>query len=196
MNYPSASLTKNDKKANIFIWAVSAVVFVAVVILHELKIEVDLGFDPHIFAQLNAIINGTVALLLILGLFLVKSKKFMAHKRVMNLSIILSVLFLLSYIAHHLLAGNTVYGDSNFDGQLSDLEISKIGNSLLTYRLILISHILLAGLSLPFILYSAYRASIAEFAKHKKLVRYVYPVWLYVAVTGVVVYFMIEPYYS
>lgn len=196
MNYPSASLTKNDKKANIFIWAVSAVVFVAVVILHELKIEVDLGFDPHIFAQLNAIINGTVALLLIFGLFLVKSKKFMAHKRVMNLSIILSVLFLLSYIAHHLLAGNTVYGDSNFDGQLSDLEISKIGNSLLTYRLILISHILLAGLSLPFILYSAYRASIAEFGKHKKLVRYVYPVWLYVAVTGVVVYFMIEPYYS
>ena len=196
MSLPSASVTKNDKKANIFIWAVSAVVFVAVVILHELKIEVDLGFDPHIFAQLNAIINGTVALLLILGLFLVKSKKFMAHKRVMNLSIILSVLFLLSYIAHHLLAGNTVYGDSNFDGQLSDLEISKIGNSLLTYRLILISHILLAGLSLPFILYSAYRASIAEFAKHKKLVRYVYPVWLYVAVTGVVVYFMIEPYYS
>ena len=98
MNYPSASLTKNDKKANIFIWAVSAVVFVAVVILHELKIEVDLGFDPHIFAQLNAIINGTVALFLILGLFLVKSKKFMAHKRVMNLSIILSVLFLLSYM--------------------------------------------------------------------------------------------------
>ena len=77
-----------------------------------------------------------------------------------------------------------------------NLEISKIGNSLLTYRLILISHILLAGLTLPFILYSAYRASIAEFAKHKKLVRYVYPVWLYVAVTGVVVYFMIEPYYS
>ena len=196
MSLPSASVTKNDKKANIFIWAVSAVVFVAVVILHEIKIEVNLDFNKHIFAQLNAIINGTVALLLILGLFLVKSKKFMAHKRVMNLSIILSVLFLLSYIAHHLLAGNTVYGDSNFDGQLSDLEISKIGNSLLIYRLILISHILLAGLSLPFILYSAYRASIAEFAKHKKLVRYVYPVWLYVAVTGVVVYFMIEPYYS
>ena len=118
MSLPSASVTKNDKKANIFIWAVSAVVFVAVVILHEIKIEVNLDFNKHIFAQLNAIINGTVALLLILGLFLVKSKKYMAHKRVMNLSIILSVLFLLSYIAHHLLAGNTVYGDANFDGQL------------------------------------------------------------------------------
>ena len=182
MNYPIASLSKNDKKANIFIWAVSAVVFVAVVVLHELKIEVDLGFDPHIFAQLNAIINGTVALLLILGLFLVKSKKFMAHKRVMNLSIILSVLFLLSYIAHHILADSTTFGGE--------------GSIRTVYYFILISHILLAGLSLPFILYSAYRASIAEFAKHKKLVRYVYPVWLYVAVTGVVVYFMIEPYYS
>ena len=182
MNYPSASLTKNDKKANIFIWAVSAVVFVAVVILHELKIEVDLGFDPHIFAQLNAIINGIVALLLIFGLFLVKSKKFMVHKRVMNLSIILSVLFLLSYIAHHILADSTTFGGE--------------GTIRTVYYFILISHILLAGLSLPFILYSAYRASIAEFGKHKKLVRYVYPVWLYVAVTGVVVYFMIEPYYS
>ena len=76
MNYPTASLIKNDKKANIFIWAVSAVVFVAVVVLHELKIEVDLGFDPHIFAQLNAIINGTVALLLIFGLFPIQSNIF------------------------------------------------------------------------------------------------------------------------
>ena len=104
MSYPSASLKKDDKKANILIWTVSAVVFAAVVILHELKIEVDLGFDPHFFARLNAIINGSVATLLILGLYLVKSKNFMAHKRVMNLSIILSVVFLVSYIAHHILA--------------------------------------------------------------------------------------------
>ena len=73
-SYPSASLKKDDKKANILIWTVSAVVFAAVVILHELKIEVDLGFDPHLFARLNAIINGSVATLLILGLYLVKSK--------------------------------------------------------------------------------------------------------------------------
>ena len=92
-SYPSASLKKDDKKANILIWTVSAVVFAAVVILHELKIEVDLGFDPHFFARLNAIINGSVAFLLLLGLYLVKSKNFTAHKRVMNLSIILSVVF-------------------------------------------------------------------------------------------------------
>ena len=181
MNYPIATFTKNDKKANLFIWAVSAIVFVAVVILHELKIEVDLGFDPHIFAQLNALINGLVASLLIIGLFLVKSKKFAAHKKIMNFSIILSVLFLLSYIAHHILADSTKFGGE--------------GSIRVVYYFVLITHILLAGLSLPFILYSAYRASIAEFSKHKKLVRYVYPIWLYVAITGVVVFFMIEPYY-
>ena len=169
MNFPSAYLTKNDKRANIFIISVSLIVFLAVIILHELKLKIDVNFDPHIFAKLNAYINGTVSILLVLGLFFVKSKKYF-YKRVMNLSIILSVLFLLSYIAHHLLAESTEFGGEGF--------IKTV------YYFILITHIILAGLSLPFILYTAYRASIAEFGKHKKLARFVYPVWLYVAITG------------
>ena len=181
MNFPSASLTKNDKRANILILSVSAVVFLAVVILHELKLKIDVNFDPHIFAKLNAFINGIVSILLILGLFFVKFKKYILHKRVMNLSIILSVLFLLSYIAHHLLAEST-----EFKGE---------GSIKTFYYTVLITHIILAGLSLPFILFTAYRASIAEFSKHKKLARFVYPVWLYVALTGVIVYLLISPYY-
>ena len=181
MNFPSASLTKNDKRANILIFSVSAVVFLAVVILHELKLKIDVNFDPHIFAKLNAFINGIVSILLILGLFFVKFKKYILHKRVMNLSIILSVLFLLSYIAHHLLAEST-----EFKGE---------GSIKTFYYTVLITHIILAGLSLPFILFTAYRASIAEFIKHKKLARFVYPVWLYVALTGVIVYLLISPYY-
>ena len=110
MNFPVASLIKNDKKANIFIISVSAVVFLAVVVLHELNLKIKLDFDPHIFAKLNAFINASVSILLILGLFFVKSKKYHLHKRVMNLSIVLSVLFLLSYIAHHILAESTVFG--------------------------------------------------------------------------------------
>ena len=93
MSLPSASITKNDKKANIFIISVSAIVFLAVVILHELNLNIEINFDPHIFAKFNALINGTVSILLILGLFFVKSKKYLLHKRVMKLSIILSVLF-------------------------------------------------------------------------------------------------------
>ena len=104
------------------------------------------------------------------------------HKRVMNLSILLSVLFLLSYVAHHLLADST--------------EFKSEGNIKIIYYFILVTHIFLAGLSLPFILFTAYRASIAEFIAHKKIARYVYPVWLYVAITGVVVYLLISPYYT
>ena len=76
MNYPLATLSKNDKKANIIIWtiSISIIVFVAVVVLHEIKIDIDLGFNPHIFAEFNALINGTVAILLILGLIFIKVK--------------------------------------------------------------------------------------------------------------------------
>ena len=86
MNYPTPVFTKNDKKANIIIWSVSLIVFIAVIVLHEIKIEVKLGFDPHIFAEINAVINGTVALLLIIALYLVKAKKYILHKKIMNLS--------------------------------------------------------------------------------------------------------------
>jgi len=182
MNYPVPSFTKNDKIANIIIWSVSLIVFVAVIVLHEIKIDIKLGFDPHIFAELNAVINGTVALLLIIALFLVKAKKYVLHKKVMNFSILLSVMFLLSYIAHHVLADSTKFGGE--------------GGLKVIYYLILITHIILAGLSLPFILFTAYRASIAEYGIHKRLVKFVYPVWLYVAITGVVVYLMISPYYE
>ena len=99
----------------------------------------------------------------------------------MNLAIILSVLFLLSYIAHHIFSESTTFGG---EGAIKTM-----------YYVVLISHILLAGLSLPFILFTNYRASIAEFSAHKRLAKIVYPIWLYVAITGVVVYFMIEPYY-
>ncbi len=181
MNLPEPSLTKNDKLAKRLIWTVSIVVFAVVVLLHELKIKIDLGFDVHIFAKINAIINGTVAVLLVLGIYFVKSKRYVLHKKTMNLAILLSLLFLLSYIAHHILADSTSFG--------------KDGAIMYVYYIILISHILLAGLSLPFILFTAYRASISEFAAHKKMAKYVFPVWLYVAVTGVIVYLMISPYY-
>ena len=181
MNLPEPSITKNDKLAKRIIWTVSIVVFAVVVLLHELKIKVDLGFDVHIFATINAMINGTVAILLVLGIYFVKSKRYVLHKKTMNLSILLSLLFLLSYIAHHILADSTSFGG--------------VGVVKGMYYFILTTHILLAGLSLPFILFTAYRASIAEFPAHKRMAKYVFPVWLYVAVTGVIVYLMISPYY-
>jgi putative membrane protein len=104
------------------------------------------------------------------------------HKKLMLSAMILSILFLISYICHHLFAGETKFGGT--------------GTSKMIYYIILGTHIPLAGLILPFILFTAYRALIAEFPQHKKLARITWPVWLYVAITGVVVYWMISPYYS
>jgi putative membrane protein len=190
------SLQKNDAKARIFIFTVSIVVFVAVVILSKVKLEVNLPFNIHVFATFNAIINGTVAVLLVVGLFSVKQKKYELHKKIMLAAILLSVLFLLSYIAHHLLAGDTRYGDLNHDGILSDEEKLSAGSMRMVYYFLLITHIPLAGIILPFILFTAYRALIGEYSKHRKLTRFTWPVWFYVAVTGVLVYWMIHPYYG
>jgi putative membrane protein len=189
-------LTKNDKKAKLLIYSVSFVVFAAVVFLSKYKLNVDLGFDVHVFAKANAIINSMVALLLLAGLFSAKQKKYEWHKKIMLSAIALSVLFLLSYIAHHLLAGDTKYGDLNHDGIVSIDEKVLAGNLRMLYYFILITHIPLAAIILPFILFTAYRALTGEYDKHKKLVRITWPVWFYVAVTGVIVYLMISPYYN
>ena len=190
------TLQKNDKKARLFIYTVSVVVFAAVVFLSKYKLDIDPGFDVHVFAKANAVINSLVAVLLLAGLVAVKQKNHELHKKIMLSAILLSVLFLLSYIGHHLLAGETRYGDINHDGITSMDEKLLVGNMRLLYYFILITHIPLAATILPFILFTAYRALTGEYDKHKQLVRITWPVWFYVAVSGVVVYWMISPYYN
>ena len=190
------SLKKNDKKAKLFIYTVSFVVFTAVVLLSRYKLNVDPGFDVHVFAKANAIINSVVALLLLAGLISVKKKKYELHKKIMLSAIVLSVFFLLSYIAHHLLAGETKFGDIDHNGIISIDEKLLAGNLRMVYYFILITHIPLAAIILPFILFTAYRALTGEYDRHKKLVRITWPVWFYVAVTGVFVYLLIKPYYN
>ena len=178
-----AELKKNDKLARTLIYLVSAVVFLVVVSLRYLKFtNVDLGFDVHFLAKANALINGTVSILLVAALVAVKKKNFELHKKLMKSAIFLSVIFLVTYIGHHMFAGETEFPKEN---SLRGL-----------YLVILSTHIVLAAIILPFILFTAYRALIAEFPAHKKLARYTWPIWFYVAVTGVVVYFMISPYYQ
>jgi putative membrane protein len=190
-----ASLTKNDKKAYWLIGIFSVVVFSVVVLLGKFQLEVDLGFDVHIFATANAFINASIAVLLVAALWAVKNKQYALHKKLMLAALVLSVLFLVSYIAHHLLAGEAKFGDSNHDGLVDEQELLAVGNTRLIYFIILITHIFLAAIILPFILFTAYRALTAEFTLHKKLAKITWPLWLYVAVTGPVVYWMIHPYY-
>ena len=190
-----AQIQKNDKSARLLIWVVSFVVFAAVVILSRIKLNIDLGFDVHLFALFNAVVNSIVSILLVAGLLVVKSKNYLLHKRIMVSALLLSVLFLVSYICHHLFAGETRFGDVNHDGLISEEEKSAVGSWRTFYYIILGTHIPLAGIILPFILFTAYRGLIAEWPQHKKLARLTWPIWLYVSVTGVLVYIMISRYY-
>jgi len=192
----AAAWKKNDGKARILIFTFSIIVFIAVVLLSRVKLEANLGFDVHLFAMVNAIINSCVTILLITALFAVKSGKYQVHKSLMITAMVLSVLFLVSYICHHLFAGDTRFGDVNHDGIVTDAEKAEVGSLRTFYYIILGTHIPLAGIILPFILFSAYRALVGEYNKHKRLARITWPIWLYVAITGVVVYLMISPYYS
>jgi putative membrane protein len=192
----TASWKKNDRKAYLLIFGFSILVFAIISLIARKKLDVHLGFDPNIFALVNAIINSVVTVLLVCGLLAVKMKKFFLHKRIMLTALFLSIVFLVSYICHHLFAGEARFGDMNHDGVLSETEKMTAGSARFIYYFILGTHIPLAGIVLPFILFTAYRALIGEFDKHKKLVRITWPLWLYVAITGVVVYFMISPYYG
>lgn len=173
---------KNDKKARWLIGIFSFVVFAIIVALGKIKLGIQVSFDPHIFARVNAVVNSLVSVLLLAALLAVKQRKYLLHKRLMFTAMILSIVFLVSYIAHHLLAGETKFGG--------------VGTIRYVYFFILSTHIFLAAIILPFILFTAYRALIAEWPGHKKLARITWPIWFYVAVTGVVVYFMISPYYT
>src|SRR5215218_11497354 len=124
-----ASLQKNDKTARLLILTVSFVIFAAIVLLGRVKLDVNLGFDKHLFARFNAVINSMVSVLLIAGLVTVKQRKYAVHRRLMIAAIILSSLFLISYICHHLFTG-----DSKFGGE---------GSIRYVYFIILITHIIL-----------------------------------------------------
>lgn len=190
------SLPKNDRVASWVIWIFSIIVFVAVTALENVTIEADLGFNPQIFPLINACINSTVALLLVAGLIAARSGKYATHKKIMLTAIMLSVIFLVIYILHHLFAGSTLYGDVDHNGIVDDAEKIAAGNWRYVYFFLLGTHILMAGVSLPFILFTAYRALINENAQHRKIARTTWPMWFYVAVSGPLVYLMISKYYE
>ena len=179
---PRPLLVKNDKRARWIIGIASAIVFLAILMLGRYSVSVELPFDAHFFAFLNATINSLVALLLLGALFAVKRNRYILHRNMMLTAMALSVLFLVSYIAHHLFTDPTSYPEGNDAARL-------------VYYILLATHIPLAGLILPMILFTAYRALTADYNRHKKLARITWPVWFYVAISGVAVYWMIQPYY-
>lgn len=188
----------SDKLIFRLITGISIFVFLVVVILNRKIIPVTIPTPSFVYflPKLNAIINGACTILLLVSLYFIKQKNILAHKRTNILTFVLSSLFLVSYILFHYFAPETKYGDLNADGQLSAEEISLAGNLRYVYYVILITHIILAAGVLPLILLSFYKGLQMQVEKHRKLVRWSYPIWLYVTTTGVVVYLMVSPYYN
>jgi putative membrane protein len=187
----------SDKFIFRFVAAVSVFVFLVVFIL-SLKILPRPAVVPSFalfLPKLNAILNGTCSVLLLLSLYFIKQKKIAVHKRINIGAFILSSLFLVSYILFHYLTPETRYGDINGDGIVSPSELAAAGSLRTVYFCILIPHIILAAVVLPLVLISFYWGLKMQVQKHKKIVRWTFPIWMFVTITGVIVYLMISPYY-
>lgn len=154
---------------------------VALLILFPDTFKLELGIDRSTLPAFHAVLNGSTAVLLIVGLIFIRSKNIVAHKRVMLSAFSLSAIFLVSYVISKLNADSVKFG--------GDDSIKYI------YFFVLISHILLSIPVLPLAMLAIFRGLKMEKAKHKKIVRWTFPIWLYVAITGVLVYFFMQPYY-
>ncbi len=173
-----------EKKYNKWIIVLSVLIPVAVAVLFRVNLK-KLGFDvtplsflPPIYAS----INGITAIILITALWAVKNKKIKLHERLMKMAILCSVLFLVMYVAYHMTSDSTAFGGE--------------GIIRYVYYFILITHIFLSIGVIPFVLITYVRALSKRFDMHKKIARITFPIWLYVAITGVVIYLMISPYYT
>ena len=167
------------KKLNIVAYVVSGIVLVLVATMHKIHIDhsVDLTFLPGLYSIFNAL----TAIVLVYALIQIKNKEIEKHRKAIYLAMVFSVFFLLGYVVYHL-----SYPDTKFCG---------VGNIRYLYFTMLISHIILAAAIFPFILFTFIRAYTGQYDRHKKMARWVFPLWLYVAVTGPILYLMIRPCY-
>ena len=165
------------RKARIAIYVASFAIPVVVAVLFGVKIDgVDLSFLPTVYAS----INGVTAVILVAALIAIKKKNMSLHRGLMRFSLLLSLLFLACYVAYHMTSDSTSYG----------------GDYNTIYLIILISHIILSVVVIPLVLFTYLFAWEGNFVRHKKWTKFTWPIWFYVAVTGVVVYIMITPFYG
>lgn len=178
-----ANLSPNialEKKLNKLAWAVAAVVLLLVFFMRKIQLptSVDFSFLPAVYSALN----GLTALILMIGLYFIKTKQPIKHQQAMTTAMFTSLLFLLGYVLYHITTPDTKFGGE--------------GNIRYVYFFLLITHIVLAAVIFPFILFTFIRAYTHQIDRHRRMARWVYWVWLYVALTGPVLYFMIKPYYN
>ena len=177
-----ANLAANDTFYKRLIYVISIAVFLLVVILSQLPKQSVIPSWVAILPKLNAFLNGCTTLLLILSLYFIRRKNIPMHKKLNITACALSTVFLLSYVTFHAFGVETKFPVDN--------PMRPV------YLIILLTHIILAAVVLPLVLLSLYRGLTNQVSSHRKITRWSYPIWLYVTITGVIVYMMISPYYQ
>lgn len=168
-----------EKKLNVLAYIVSVVVLLLVGLMRRVKIDV--GIDFHFLPAIHASLNALTALILLLALYFIKNKQIENHRKSIYAAMVCSALFLVSYVLYHFTTPETRFGGT--------------GAIRTVYFVLLITHVVLAAVTLPFILLTFNRAYTWQIERHKKMARWVYPLWLYVAITGPICYLMLKPYY-
>lgn len=187
-NQPSAQGTNmmqsmSERTLSLVIYSISIIVVILVAFLLYVPQAITIeGLNVMVLPKLNAYINSACTILLTLGFYFIRNKRIAAHRMMMMSAFGLSILFLLSYVAYHSQAPSTTFGGE--------------GIIRIVYFTILITHIVLAAIIVPLALFTLLRAWRSEFPLHKKIARWTLPIWLYVTITGVIVYLMISPYYT
>ena len=183
------------KKLGIVTWILTAAILGLVGLMRQVKIALPEGVSLSFLPPFHAAVNAAAAVVLVIALIAVLKGRIALHRRMILTAMVLSVLFLLSYVAYHFTSNEVKYGDLNLDGVVDADERVAAGGMRSVYLLLLASHIILAAVSLPFILFTFIAGWTNRFSAHKRLARWVFPLWLYVAVTGPVCYLMLRPYY-
>ncbi len=186
--------TDLEKKYKPLVIVLSIVIPLAIGVLFRVKVEgIDLSILPPVYASVNAL----TAILLIAAVLSIRSGNRVRHQKLMGAAIACSVVFLVLYVLYHLTSDSTIFGDSNHDGLRSPEEAKAVGAALLgVYTFVLLSHILLSMIVLPLVMMTYLKGWAGNLSSHRKWAKFTFPIWLYVAVTGVVVFLLIRPYYA
>lgn len=186
----------DSKKYLTVIYLVSALIPITVAFLIIFPGKLSFAGDwVYALPGVHAAVNSLTVLVLVGAFLAIKNGNVKLHRSLMFGALFLGILFLISYIIYHSSVTSVKFGDTNHDGIVSEIEIAEVAASRMIYLIILASHIILSILVVPFVLLAFYYALTNRIDRHRRMVKFTFPVWLYVSITGVVVYLMIKPYY-
>ncbi|MFT6335562.1 MAG: putative membrane protein [Saprospiraceae bacterium] len=184
------------KKLDIAAIIISIAVVALVCVMRVPSMKINTSIDFSFLPPMHALFNTVVAFALVCALYFIKNMNIQAHRKMIYVAMFFSFLFLLSYVVYHFTTAATLYSDFDHNNIVTEAEKAQSGSLRITYFIFLASHILLAAVSLPFILLTFIRGYTGQVAKHRRLAKFVWPIWFYVAVTGPICYFMLKPFYA